>query len=217
MKIKELFETVNFDIEEEYEKGTYPVLVTDVQFPAGTSSSDLRRYKRQLENQFSTEANVEIYVKEHLIALSLTIFSSLKQNTSSNVVTHFFNQFKVFCSTEFELPNHMIGNGGIWLKGIPTINLEYDTINLAPTDSTKSFKGIEKKITCKFLFLNLEKKAIGILSILKIPTLQEIVNVSSNPEQRQVVEILSKYLENKNIIACQEELFKNGLDEYAKL
>lgn len=208
------------NVEAEYEKGTYPVMITHVQFQAGTSTSDLRNAKRLLEAKFSKAVQLPIYAVEHPFALSLNIFAPVMTNTRTAEFKKFFEQFKNFCNEEFDLADQMIGAGSVWLKGIPEVSIEYNGVNLAALPGLKTFKGIEKKLNCNMLMLNLEGETCGVLSILKIPGLQRIFNVTSsdNKEQRQVVDLLEKNLaEGKNVIACQEELFKNGLDEYAKL
>ena len=61
---------------------------------------------------------------------------------------------------------------------------------------------------------------IGLLSLLKIDKLKEL-NCSwfiQDTPFYNACQIVSKHLKkDRNIVACQEELFKNNLDEYAKL
>lgn len=60
------------------------------------------------------------------------------------------------------------------------------------------------------------------LSVLRIKGLEKITvlsGVQNFSECQQAINIINKYLKqgNANIIECQEELFKNNLDQFAKL
>lgn len=60
----------------------------------------------------------------------------------------------------------------------------------------------------------------ALLSVLKIKGLKYVEALNGEPtaELEQALNIINDHLQTDgNIVACQEELFKHGLDEYAKL
>ena len=101
--------------------------------------------------------------------------------------------------------------------GIPTSLIDYETINLILNTRSISLSGIHKMIgkNCKVLGIsNTDFIKGNVLSLLKLPKMCQIEWKLKQPW----VKIVDSYLtRDRNIIACQEELFKHGLDEYAKL
>lgn len=94
----------------------------------------------------------------------------------------------------------------------------------------KSFSGIHKVIkqfnanqaldAGTIVIPNTTEKAL--LGLLKIPGFKQVRtsgnDTSINAKLDEACEIITKHAQDeKNIIACQEELFKNDLDQYAKL
>ena len=79
-----------------------------------------------------------------------------------------------------------------------------------------SIKGIDKLIQeVDFISFRNSENISGFLNILKIKELSSIEFSGKVPNT--VDTIINKHLKDKNIIACQEELFQNNLDEYATL
>jgi hypothetical protein len=88
-----------------------------------------------------------------------------------------------------------------------------------------SFSGIETlsgihKHCPKLESINLtwyDNLKAGLLGLLRIPSLK-LVEASTGPDELLVaVGLINKHLKDKNIGACQTDLFKSGLKEYAKL
>lgn len=77
---------------------------------------------------------------------------------------------------------------------------------------------IDKQLPqAKLITINYPEKIIGnALGLVKIKSLQQ-VSWSGNGSTPKWLEIINDQLHDHNIIAAQEELFKNGFDEYAKL
>ena len=71
------------------------------------------------------------------------------------------------------------------------------------------------------LQINMNPIESNILGLLRLPKLRFFIyspGADGADRLKQALQIVEKHFKgDKNIIACQEELFKNGLDEYAKL
>lgn len=118
--------------------------------------------------------------------------------------------------------------GTINVVGFPTVKIDFDKVTLScyrefdegPLVVLKNLTGIEKFISCKSLTLyqsnHVER---GVLSILKIPRIQRFIYSQQDTVEQD--RIWQKIVENyvgtgKNISACQTELMKNGMKEYAR-
>ena len=100
-------------------------------------------------------------------------------------------------------------------KGFPPFKLEWRDIYINCQDQQR-ITGIDKFIDLNenCIFYDCEKIVGGVLSLLKIK--YGSLYVDGQPTAKWVP-IIKKHLADKNIIACQEELFHNNLDEFAKL
>lgn len=101
----------------------------------------------------------------------------------------------------------------------------------AHSNNFSTYKGVEKHLkSCKGVTIDFtyNGKPIGLLSFFKVKDCSEVksyewVTGNSLPlelrnEVKLVQGIINKHLkEGRNVVACQEELFQNGLDGYAKL
>lgn len=103
------------------------------------------------------------------------------------------------------------------LEGITPIIPGHINLALAPNISyakaNKYFKEIDG-------ILRISGQYVGpLLSLLKISKLNTVnCGADANAKTNEACAIISKHLQaDRNIIACQEELFQNNLDEFAKL
>lgn len=107
--------------------------------------------------------------------------------------------------------------GKLVCHGIPSAKVDYHDIKLSLSEKNTTLTGLNKVIgaSCNNLVIsNINFVKGNVLSLLKIPKTCEAQFEISQPWAK----IVDKHLiGDRNIIACQEELFKNGLDEYAKL
>lgn len=101
----------------------------------------------------------------------------------------------------------------------------FGNIDICSNRRLKSFSGIHKYLKeCTGTFIIPGDLESGLLGLLKVKGLREVtfswdeVSESQIPELAKACEIITNHLHsNRNIIACQEELFKNNLDQFAKL
>ena len=92
-------------------------------------------------------------------------------------------------------------------------------INLAPAHNL-SYSKVDKHIKEIDGHLRISGQYVGpLLSFLKVKKLDYIMaGVNPIDETDRACEIISAHLQSdRNIVACQEELFQNNLDMYAKL
>ena len=100
-------------------------------------------------------------------------------------------------------------------------NLNASSINLARNKIT-SVKDIHTKIKCEYLTIFNNPIKGPMLSILLIPGLKTLVSGGTLPEYaipNQALDIICKHIGRgrSGIIAAQQELFDNDLDEYAAI
>ena len=100
---------------------------------------------------------------------------------------------------------------------IPSFPIKARTILLQP-QSEITLQNINKFVDCQFLAISNAKYIKGnVLGILKIKSLSSLI-IDDAAANEQWFDILLKHFRNdKNIIACQKELYDNDLDEYAEL
>lgn len=131
---------------------------------------------------------------------------------------------------------HVLANDMLDLKGVPRFvggqfnlkgknitSFEYlpeeaDDMYLHMSGIT-NFTGIDKVVK-KVYSISIPSEPKGLLSFLKIQSLMKISPLSTaSDDLKKACQIVSKYCANGNhdILACQDELFDNGLKEYAKL
>ena len=104
------------------------------------------------------------------------------------------------------------------LSEMPTTPIERYSVQFNFKEPT-TLKDIHKLVKCKRLIINGCGMVTGnVLGIFKMNLLDVGFIGIPNDHSRVWVRIVTEHFQNdKNIIACQEELFQNGLDEYAKL
>ena len=135
-----------------------------------------------------------------------------------------------------------MGMGLISFKNFPE-NIEGSLF--AGSNNFSSFEGVPKSITglfdisgcqhintlsgihkhlqyCSNIMLPSESITNSLLGLLKIKNLESIELDDSDEEPGEdflmAIRIINRHLhEGRNIVACQEDLFKNNLDAYAKL
>ena len=120
-------------------------------------------------------------------------------------------------------PEHI--NGFCYLgsnpfKSIDGIPKHMVSLDLSNCNNIKSFEGIGSLIkSCEHIMIpeTLERNMLG---LLKIPNLESIdLEVEEASEELlKATRIINNHLaHDRNIIACQKELYDNDLDEYAEL
>ena len=99
---------------------------------------------------------------------------------------------------------------------LPKIKTNWHSITLLPLITTgMRLTKIDKVIECEELMIFHAHYIDGnVLSLLKMKNTDIHFYYSDTAKW---VTIIKNHLRDRNIIACQEELFQNGLDEYAKL
>ena len=101
--------------------------------------------------------------------------------------------------------------------GFPPYKLEWQHIDIT-FESPTQITGIDKYIGL-FMFCNImdcEKITGGVLSLLKIKQGTSL-SLSADGPYPKWIQIINKHLKTRDLLACQEELIENGLEEYAKL
>ena len=101
----------------------------------------------------------------------------------------------------------------IAIRTIPDFVIEWDAISIY-AQTNGSLKNIHKFIKCDELTINDSNNIkSNVLGLLKLDC--EISFFGA--DNIKWTEIIKKHLIDKNLVACQEDFFKNDLDEYAKL
>lgn len=114
------------------------------------------------------------------------------------------------------------GNNFTSIEGLP--NIIESTLDLSINQKLTSLAGIHKHLKqCLVITLpaTITSSILGLVKIKELSRLELDHSERLHPNFQTLIEavsIVKKYIGGTgNIVACQEELFKNNLDEFAKL
>jgi hypothetical protein len=100
--------------------------------------------------------------------------------------------------------------------GLPKIFVGCNKLHLILNKGKLTLTDLHKYCDVETLaFYGLENVTGNVLSILKMKKLKQIQY--SGDDKIEWLDIVKKYIDSKDIIACQEELIEAGLKEFAKL
>ena len=144
-------------------------------------------------NEYADRANLDAYFAEATAVAEKYV----KQKISSDIVLN---------------KNH--SRYGLHFDRIPSEIVDCDNIVLFPLSdislkgSAKMFAKIEELVIQKP-----ERIKSSVLGLLKLKNIRIII--AGNAEWKDI--FMKHYTTDKNIVACQEEFYKNDLDQYAEL
>ena len=227
MKIKELFEDTNAETRKWLSKWETACRGTLEKYRQEMSNYDIQHngdiiYHGNLyilDDDFLDEnSEIPIQVKQcrriQIGTTNLTSFNNCPKElsgVSQNLTDHIFVLRQVF-------GDKSIFNNLTSLEGITPIIHGHVNLSAAPNISYSNANKHVKRIDGS-LRINGNYKG-PLLSLLKIQNLTMVYGgIDTLPEFDKACSIISNFLlrKDRNIIACQEELIKNGLKEYAKL
>ena len=217
MKIRELFEEVN-----------NPIIKLCYEFSCHTGeSAKLNRNLKQITSEISEKAGDGCFCNIAVKDNSFTVFVTIPEK-DLDATNLYIDDVKSI------LRQHLDMNQGVreddddrrcevYFNGdFPKLQhpINFSAIHLFPKPSSNAtLTGIAKAIgDCDYLEIencgNITGSVLGLIKLAK----NTPVALTFKGAKPDWVSIVNKYLKKEvNIVACQEDLFKNGLDEYAKL
>jgi len=218
---------------QDYENFKYPILCKGFEF----KHSELANTKYLKNNQWNKDYFLQILNDEikksfkmdnvDAIILREDVYSYTQveiyygitndhQGTSEEI-NNFLNLWDKLIQKEFSFIKHRYA-ATCWVNAPLKVKLEFPEVNLDfAKNKDVSLSGIDKFLNCEYILLSGGQNiSSSMLSLLRIKKLKKIIHITDN--DTKLIDILNKYLEtDKDILECQEELIKNGYNQYAKL
>ena len=235
--LKLLIEDQPFNVLENGKKGHYPLMTLSfllnkkqkffhkedpkfVQFTDGLLDST---YVINALHQFM-KTNVKFELKYHepqIVENEIEIIIALDFDADIQKIkaleTFFRNKILQFYENVAYAHSEMsIFEASVWLYGLPKHQLNYSLINFIIPPNFDASR-IYKLISTPALYLQkTENLTHSALSFLKIPHLNKLI-VLDGGESNPIIKIIQKYVQSKDLLACQDELIENGYEVHAKL
>ena len=173
-----------------------------------------------IKNAFSE--NLDIIVKrESHDDIVITFSDLITEHATDKFLLKLFHVATHLAESELKMRYNRISSdidSVLICEGFPPFKLEWNQIRLIFDKPDQKITGIDKLIGMNntVTIHQCENIVGGVLSLLKIKHGTLIMFWNKTPMPKWIT-IVHKYLKDKNIIACQKELYDNDLDEYAEL
>jgi hypothetical protein len=185
--------------------------------PGGSTLYDIHV---AIKNAFSENLDISV-AKEMHNEIVITFSDLIAEYATDKFLLKMFRVATHLAESELKMRYNTISSdieSVLICEGFPPFKLEWNQIRLIFSKRDQKITGIDKLIGMNntITIHQCENIIGGVLSLLKIKHGTLVMFWNKTPMPKWIT-IVHKHFKDKNIIACQKELYDNDLDDYAQL